>query len=439
MANLLNEGDLLAEWIRCFGSPLHLLFPDIAAKNAKRWQDELASIYEDVSVQFALKSCKSQSLLQAMAISGAGADVASEPEMVSAFKNLVPGQRISVTGPWRSDHDTYLAATHGMMLHADCLEALARTAMIVEHVKQRGRIFLRVTPKSEPESRFGFSAEDLGKAVPILKQYGLTEIGLSFHINDYEVETRRNMLECCFRSAKMFIETGIAVNAIDIGGGFPMKYLKTYDPDLYISGHHMAGIPRTGKYPYGPDLADVSHAAAILNSVLEEEDLRCFARDNCISIYVQPGRSLLDQCGATLFKVIGTKRRARYPNIAVLDGMSFSLSENWFGSDFIPEPIILKRNRELRREEVYYLVGRSCLEFDYIRTRAVEAPYGLSSGDLIVIANTAGYQMDSNESEFHQVALPTKIAVTNRNSKWSAVIDENYQHGGVANDSEIHF
>jgi diaminopimelate decarboxylase len=37
-------------------------------------------------------------------------------------------------------------------------------------------------------------------------------------------------------------------------------------------------------------------------------------------------------------------------------------------------------------------------------------------GDLLVYPNTAGYQMDSNESRFHDLPLPPKIAVSPRGS-----------------------
>ena len=33
-------------------------------------------------------------------------------------------------------------------------------------------------------------------------------------------------------------------------------------------------------------------------------------------------------------------------------------------------------------------------------------------GDLLVYPNTAGYQMDKNESEFHQRPLPERFVVT---------------------------
>ncbi|RUW68309.1 hypothetical protein EOA29_37410, partial [Mesorhizobium sp. M1E.F.Ca.ET.063.01.1.1] len=53
---------------------------------------------------------------------------------------------------------------------------------------------------------------------------------------------------------------------------------------------------------------------------------------------------------------------------------------------------------------------------------AVES--AVSAGDLVVFTNTAGYQMDSNESSFHQIPLPRKIAAVRRSSAWTILADE---------------
>jgi diaminopimelate decarboxylase len=44
--------------------------------------------------------------------------------------------------------------------------------------------------------------------------------------------------------------------------------------------------------------------------------------------------------------------------------------------------------------------------------RKVAFPRRPQVGDLLLYANTAGYQMDSNESPFHELPLPPKVVVT---------------------------
>ncbi|WP_336215585.1 hypothetical protein [Nonomuraea sp. LPB2021202275-12-8] len=56
--------------------------------------------------------------------------------------------------------------------------------------------------------------------------------------------------------------------------------------------------------------------------------------------------------------------------------------------------------------------GASCLEPDMLTWRRIALPGRPGAGDLLVYPNTAGYQMDSNESRFHELPLPPKVVIT---------------------------
>lgn len=57
---------------------------------------------------------------------------------------------------------------------------------------------------------------------------------------------------------------------------------------------------------------------------------------------------------------------------------------------------------------------RELSECDLPTWRKVVFPTRPQPGDLLVYVNTAGYQMDSNESPFHDLPLPPKIVVERR-------------------------
>jgi diaminopimelate decarboxylase len=168
-------------------------------------------------------------------------------------------------------------------------------------------------------------------------------------------------------------------------------------------------------------------AEEVLQAVLSDKAAKAAVDRFSIRFALQPGRSLVDQCGISLFSVIGAKPTGREVSVMVLDGMSFSISERWFGSDFIPAPFLLGRDGLLPCSSAEFaLVGRSCLENDIIRQSAVGFSRAPVDGDAIVFVNTAGYQMDSNESEFHSLPLPHKIAVTKDRGRWRCILDEQY-------------
>lgn len=117
---------------------------------------------------------------------------------------------------------------------------------------------------------------------------------------------------------------------------------------------------------------------------------------------------MLDQAGITLFDVVGIKNREGYA-IVTVQGSSLSLSEQWFNSEYLPDPVLLDH-----REGTVFTAcvgGSTCLESDMITWRKVAFPRAIEPGDRLVYLNTAGYQMDSNESPFHEAALPNKVVV----------------------------
>ncbi|MER9216720.1 hypothetical protein NKI54_32855 [Mesorhizobium sp. M0663] len=424
--DLLNSGSELAAWVDGFGSPLHVVCPDQAAKNYLQWLKELQNIYGDCQVQFALKSCKSASLLRAFAMAGAGADVSSAYEMTSAFMNLVPAQRMSMTGPAKSDYEINLCIRHQVAIHIDCIEELKRVLALADAVGGVGRLFLRTRPLSEPGSRFGMTEDQLIACLPLLELAKVERIGVSFHINDYRVQTRAEQLRFCIAFLRCLCARGLTPGGIDMGGGYPMRYLERFDSAAYGRGVHWGGTAKPGNYPYAPELAGVRHAAAVIQTALANPVDLDFLHRHRLPILLQPGRSLLDQCGLSAFYVIDVKDLGDGRFGVVLDGMSFSLSETWFGADFVPAPAILRRDWRVvpRHNARYFLVGRSCLESDVIRCRGLAAEGGVAPGDLVVFTNTAGYQMDSNESSFHQIPLPKKVAAVRRASGWRILADE---------------
>lgn len=64
------------------------------------------------------------------------------------------------------------------------------------------------------------------------------------------------------------------------------------------------------------------------------------------------------------------------------------------------------------------------MESDFIRRTGVDFPVEPAAGDLIVFVNTAGYQMDSNESRFHEHPIPGKIAAIRTRQGWQPIHDE---------------
>lgn len=421
---VLEDKGLLAELATTFGSPLHIVFPEQALLNAQTWVRSVGGTYADIDVRFGMKACKSELLTQAFARGGVGADASSAEEVVAAMRNHIRADRISFTGPQKPDFEIALAITHGLNLHLDSAAEFDRFHAVSTYLGRRSPITFRLKPASAGQSRFGFSFDDLSAMLRRVSTLGYIEGGLSFHINDYEVGSRTSAVLEAHRMA-VESEQYFRVTSIDLGGGYPINYTEKFDSGDYLAGAHWK--KQSGQlYPYDNTLTSAKHASEIIGALGVETREDLLKRQ--IKLMFQPGRSLLDQCGITVFRVIGCKSASGPPghSICTLDGTSFSLSETWFDADFAPAPIILSEGKwqhSIEGEFGYFLMGRSCLESDVIRSRAIRSRQELKPGDLICFINTAGYQMDSNESPFHRLPLPKKVALLKHEGKLRTVED----------------
>lgn len=344
---------------------------------------------------------------------------------MAALAACIPGPTVALTGPQKPDRELRLAITHGVCVHLDSQSELDRYRQLALHSDTRKNFAFRYRPTSERKSRFGMTGVEILDCADRAVSWGLNEFGLAFHLNNYDISSRRNAVAECIDLVRHIIDRGGVVSFIDVGGGYPLSYMSEFDPAEYRGAEHWLQQKGT-LYPYAASPSAVAHASEVLRGEADSGQIDFLRRHN-IRMVFQPGRALIDQCGISLFRVIGTKPHNTDARIATLDGMSFSLSEMWFGSDFAPDPVILKGDRSFRTDNGsnrYFLMGRSCLEADVIRSRSILSPVELEAGDVLCFLNTAGYQMDSNESPFHRIPLPRKVAAYQRGDVWRVCLDD---------------
>ena len=391
-------------------------------------------------IRFALKSCKSKAVVKAFGLAEIGADVSSVGEIRRAIDGYIPMSRISYTGPQKPDHDLMVCLSAGIAVHIDTPSEADRMIALARRTKTTPRVMLRLKPELAGHSRFGMSANALHLCALALKDAGVTIEGIAYHLGGYAIADRIKAASECLAIAGSLEEHGIHCRAIDIGGGFPMRYLESDEEDASLEA-----LPRWGKasmrgdYPYHSAISGRQAAAEILDGILAQDRNRAILKRLDMAVIMEPGRALLDQCGLSAFKVIGRKDIAGGMSLLVLDGMNFSLSETWFGADFLPTPFLVNRQGCFPCTGARFaLAGRSCMESDFIRRIGVDFPVEPEAGDLIVFVNTAGYQMDSNESGFHEHPIPKKVAAIQTQMGWRAVHDEIYSIEEFHNDHLTH-
>lgn len=418
-----HHASLIADLVAGLGSPLHLVLPQVFERNAKQFLRTLHDARVPGQVLFAKKANKARCFVQRCAALGLGVDVASAPELEQTLAAGVRGVDIGVSGPGKPPDLLELALRCGAWLAMDGCGELHDVIERARSLGRRARVLLRRRPDltGQTHSRFGLTASEAEDALRLCVEHAaqLKLEGFSFHLTGYSPVQRASMAKALIADCLAARGRGLSCDTVDIGGGFAVSYADPSDWERFSSAltrsDFHADKTFSGFYPYAsqrPGPAMLAEILATIGAELTKHDLR---------ILLEPGRALLDQSGVTAFRVQGVKDRRASEGYALVtaEGTSFSLSEQWFGSEFLPDPILLRP----RHEDTTFVAcvgGASCLESDMLSWRKIAFDRRVEVGDILVYANTAGYQMDSNESPFHELPLPRKVVVTeNRNAlRW---------------------
>jgi diaminopimelate decarboxylase len=426
------ESGLLHELSHAFGGPFHFLLPHRFDANLATFRTALSDAGVEGRVYYAKKANKAAVWAERAAVHQAGVDVASVGELREALGHGVRGENIVVTGPAKSDELLRLALLQGCLVAVDALDELDMLiTLALTGTTRPGRLLLRHLPPQQPHSRFGMNPSELESALDRCVRAGdaVRTEGFSFHLSGYATQPRADLaaelVEWCLRARIL----GLQADRISIGGGFAVDYSPAAPWNTFLAEqrpeHYHAGKTfQSGDfYPYHSPVAGADALRTMLALVPEGGQVNLAERlkETGTLLMMEPGRALLSGAGSTVFCIQGLKEREGYW-IATVDGTSLSLSEQWFNSEYLPDPELVTSTGRVRGTGVHptCVGGSSCLESDMVTWRKIPLPARAKVGDLLVYPNTAGYQMDSNESPFHDLPLPPKVVLDRlgRRPRW---------------------
>ncbi|WP_025109683.1 Y4yA family PLP-dependent enzyme [Pseudomonas sp. H1h] len=412
----------LESLVKQHGSPLNVVWPHAFELNAQA----LLAVLKQYNVAHALfygaKANKSQSLLGAAANSGIGVDVSSIHELHAALRAGTPAGKICATGPAKTVAFHQALVSAGSLICVDSLEEFDHLTRVLalQPTTTKARVLLRYRPKNSQKSRFGMGAEDVLECLQRLtgQPTFFHFEGFHFHLGGYGYESRAQ----AFREVTGFVEAaremGLNPQMIDIGGGLPIRYV---EPQAYArflqndnnpGNYHSQKVP-TAYYPYGSELTAPQWLALLLETEHSQGlSIANYLKLHNITLALEPGRSLVDQAAISIFRVTRSKQLADNKTVLFVEGSSFSACETWFASEYLVDPILLSAEELTDTPTQAYIAGHSCLDDDVITHRLIEFATAPKAGDLLIYVNTAGYQMDLLENEFHRHPLPRRLTAT---------------------------
>ena len=217
------------------GSPLNILFPQLASDNAKAFLEVFHKHKIKGRVFCAHKPNKSQAIVRRLASENVGMDVASHGELLSALQAGFVGERLEATGP-KNEKFIRLALQHGVVIAIDSTDELFLISKVLSRLMlTEARVLLRISGFTSPhtkvhgrDTRFGINLKDLDATYQWLRDHKeIKFLGLSFHLNAANTTEKTIAIENTLNALVKASLYGLSPSIISIGGWFHISYLES--------------------------------------------------------------------------------------------------------------------------------------------------------------------------------------------------------------------
>lgn len=446
-----------------FGSPLNIIFPENIKHNINNFQSVFQKHKISGHIYYAHKCNKSSSIAKEVLHCGINIDVASLEELKHALSIGFIGKNIEATGP-KNNEFIILGLRQNLLFNVDNRAELETIISFHKKMKKKEttRILIRLSDfSSESEkfinrqSRFGVSNQELKHifAMILENQDSLDFIGFSFHLDTINIREKIIAIETIILLFNQAYELGFNPSRIDIGGGFKLNYLDNSEDwetsiselkeailkddnnltwnqatfGLRVNNGVLKGNLNLSNY-YENNVKE-KVLDEILSSRLAKFQNRTIGEilsENMITLMIEPGRSLLDQVGINITKVVYTKESSHGD---LLVGLDMNRSNLLIGEqEMLVDPILISKDSEEKKASVgCYLLGNLCLESDLIFKHKIFFDKIPQEGDLLIFVNTAGYFMDFSESRTIMQNTARKIVLTEEKNFFKYYLDETYE------------
>ncbi|APG51882.1 TPA: Y4yA family PLP-dependent enzyme [Providencia stuartii] len=411
-----ENNERLVELVKQYGSPLNVIFPHTMQQNILK----LNAVFQEHGItgriMYGVKVNQSNILVKIAVEEGIGVDVSSLHEWQDAYDYGISPEKICATGPAKTNEFLWKLILHNSLIVVDSLEELQDILNLLSGTSFIARVLFRYQPQMS-RSRFGMKSAAFITALQLAKQHaGLLWQGIHFHLGGYKSASRVQAFRELQPLIKSALSLGFEIKTIDIGGGLPVQYVSTGQYQSWIdnqtSQYYQNNRIPTDFYPYGGEQSATQWLTTFLSSqYTENETISQYLKKNHITLTIEPGRCLVDQSAISLFRVVRVNQQFQHPIIFV-EGSSFSACETWFNSEFLLDPLhvlVPHSKQHKQRPTRVWIAGHSCLENDVITHRLILFTHLPQAGDLLIFINTAGYQMDLLENQFHRHPIPCRL------------------------------
>ena len=324
---------------------------------------ELRHSFPSSRIYYAVKANPAREILTLLSFMGSNFDVASRSELELCLSLGISPERVSFGNTIKKASDIAHAFSKGVRRFAFDSEAeLRKLSVHAPGVEVMCRLQTSCENAGWPLSRkFGCDLEMASHLLILSKDLGLQPLGVAFHVGSQQTDPtqwRKPMRQ----AAALFRQlacSGITLDFVNIGGGFPVPYE-----------------------------CDVPPVTAYAEAIAEAVDV---AFGGCRpTLMLEPGRSLVGQAGVIQSEVVLVARKSLrdrtrwvYLDVGKFGGLAETLEES------IKYRLRTSRNGA---SGPVVIAGPTCDSADILYEKTVyNLPLDLECGDRIEILNTGAY------------------------------------------------
>jgi ornithine decarboxylase len=221
--------DSIRHLVARYGSPLFI----IDAGRVRAQYQRLAAALPGVDLHYAVKSLPHASVVDSLRAAGAYFDLATNGEVDLVRRLGVPAERCIHTHPIKRDGDIRTALSFGVSRFVvDNPDELRKFTKF----RTRASLLIRVAFRSDAvcdfSRKFGCDPDAVADLLTLAAKLHIKVEGLSFHAGSQASGPAMHVeaIEVCRDLIGQAAQRGHKLETLDIGGGFPVDYLKRSIP-----------------------------------------------------------------------------------------------------------------------------------------------------------------------------------------------------------------
>ncbi|HNW48835.1 MAG: diaminopimelate decarboxylase [Bacteroidales bacterium] len=355
------------ERFKTLETPFYYYDMELLRETLKRYTDELKKY--NYHAHYALKANANVRVLSLIKDFGLGADCVSGNEVSLALKTGFSPDKVVYAGVGKSDKEIKTALEGGIFcFNCESVPEIEVINSIAESMGKKVGIALRINPDIDAhthkyistgrsQDKFGISPWMFDEVLATIKKSSnINLIGLHFHVGSQITDLNVFSMLCkrVNEIQKWFIERGIFIENINLGGGLGIDYVN----------------------PDENPISDFKNYFSIINS-----NLIVYPGQK---IHFEPGRTIVAQCGSLISRVLYVKM-GKGKKFAILDaGMNDLIRPALYQASHRIDNLTSK-GRVMR----YDVVGPVCESSDRFGKNLLLPQ--TKRGDLVAIRSAGAY------------------------------------------------